>query len=105
MARPLLLLLVMLVAAGSAPAGQIRKCKDPVSGKISYTDGLCPDQSEPQQLEIHDSHVGSLPSGLVQPLTVRSEAPRQPAASPPKPKPPATSTSSARASPMQRPHY
>ncbi|MEZ5444456.1 MAG: hypothetical protein R3F45_01555 [Gammaproteobacteria bacterium] len=105
MARLLLPLLVMLLAAGPATAGQIRKCKDPVSGKVSYTDKLCPDQSEPQQLDIHDNHVGSLPSGLVQPLTVRSEPPRQPAASTAKPKPPATSTSSARASPMQRPHY
>lgn len=103
MARPLLLLIVMVLAAGPAAAGQIRKCKDPVSGKISYTDKLCPDQSEPQQLEIHDNQVGSLPSGLVQPLTVRSEAPRQSSASTPKPKPPATS--SPRASPMQRPHY
>ena len=99
------MLLVMLMAAGPAPAGQIRKCKDPVSGRISYTDGLCPDQSEPQQLEIHDNQVGSLPSGLVQPLTVRSEAPRQPAASAPKPKAPASSTSSPGPSPMQRSHY
>lgn len=105
MARPLLLLLVILLATGPATAGQIRKCKDPVSGKISYTDGLCPELSEQQQLEIHDNQVGSLPPGLVQPLTVHSEAPRQSSASTPKPKPPASSTSSPGPSPMQRSHY
>jgi len=105
MGRPLLLLVVMLLAAWPAPARQIRRCKAPVSRKISYTDGLCLDQSEPQQLEITGSHVGSLPSELVQPSTVRSETPRQPSSSAPKPKHTASSIGSPRPLPMQRSQY
>lgn len=96
-------MLVLIMAASPSLSAEIRKCKDPATGKVIYTDTICPAASEQQDLEIHDDRVGALPPGLVQPLTTHGEARPSPPASPAKP--PAPTTSSAGTSPMSRSHY
>ncbi len=96
-------MLVLLLATNPAPSAEIRKCKDPATGKVVYTDTICPAASEQQHLEIHDNRVGALPPGLMQPLSTHSEPRPAPSASPARP--PAPSTGSTVAPPMNRSHY
>lgn len=95
--------LILIMMASSSLSAEIRKCKDPATGKVIYTDAICPAASEQQDLEIHDNRVGALPPGVVQPLSTRSEPrPAPPAALP---RPSAPSTSSTTVSPMSRSRY
>jgi hypothetical protein len=104
MMRKLMSMLLLLLVASPSPAAEIRKCKDPVSGTVTYTDQVCPTRTAQEHLEIHDNRVGALPPGVVQPLSTHDAARPPPAASP-KPPAPAPTTSSTGTSSMSRSHY
>jgi hypothetical protein len=106
MMQKLASVLVLLLATSPAFSAGMRKCKDPASGKIIYTDRQCPTQTEQERLEIHDNRVGSLPAGVVQPFPAHSDAPQQ-SVRPRKQKAPKQQTpaSSTGTSPVYRSHY
>jgi hypothetical protein len=103
MTRTLALALITILATSPAFSGGIRKCKDPATGKVIYTDKLCPGQAKQERLEIHDNSVGSLPAHLVQPLSATRSDVRQRSVGPRKQKAPTTSGTGT--SPLNRSHY
>ena len=80
------LVLPFILLLSSALQADIRKCKDPVSGRMTYTDKICPRKADQQHLEIHDNRVGSLSSRLIQPLSSHGESRQKPVAVAPRPK-------------------